>query len=132
MKALILAGGTGTRLRPFSHSLPKQLVPVANKPVLFHGLEALRDTGITEGGIIVGTPGLAIRAAVGDGSAFGIKVTYLDQDEPRGLAHCVSLAGEFLGEDDFVMFLGDNVFVDGLDDAMAAFRDNRPAAQLVV
>ncbi|HEX6526487.1 MAG TPA: glucose-1-phosphate thymidylyltransferase [Streptosporangiaceae bacterium] len=132
MKALVLSGGTGTRLRPHSYSTPKQLVPVANKPVLFHGLEAIRNAGIVDVGIVVNTPGAAIRAAVGDGSSFGMNITYLSQDEPLGLAHCVVIAKEFLGGDDFLMYLGDNVFSEGLDEPLAEFIEHRPAAQLAV
>ncbi len=132
MKALILAGGSGSRLRPFSHSTPKQLVPVANKPVIFHALEAIAETGITEVGVIVSGEGEAVKAAVGTGARFGLAVTYLSQDRPRGLAHCVLIAGDFLGDEDFLMFLGDNVFVGGITAPMAEFRARRPAAQLVV
>lgn len=132
MKALVLAGGAGTRLRPFSHSMPKQLVPVAGKPVLHHALDALRAAGVTEAGIIVSGAGAAIRASVGDGSRFGLAVTYLSQDEPRGLAHCVMIARAFLGDDDFVMYLGDNVFADGITEPVAAFTRDPVAAQLVV
>jgi glucose-1-phosphate thymidylyltransferase len=131
LKALVLAGGTGSRLRPFSHSMPKQLVPVANKPVLFHGLEALRAAGITEAGIII-NPGSAVRAAVGSGSDFGLGITYIEQEQPRGLAHCVLIAKDFLGDDDFAMYLGDNLFAEGISGATSAFRSARPAAQLVV
>ena len=131
MKALVLAGGTGSRLRPFSHSMPKQLVPVANKPVLFHGLEALRAAGITKAGIIV-NPGSAVCPAVGDSSGFGLDMTYIPQDQPRGLAHCVLIAQDFLGDDDFAMYLGDNLFVEGIADAAAGFRAAGPDAQLVV
>jgi glucose-1-phosphate thymidylyltransferase len=132
VKALVLAGGTGSRLRPFSYSTPKQLVPVANEPVLFHGLRALRSAGVTEAGIVVSGPGTAIRAAVGDGSDFGLAVRYLPQDAPRGLAHCVLIARDFLGDDDFAMLLGDTVFADGISEPMAQFHAHRPAAQLVV
>ncbi|WP_242911402.1 glucose-1-phosphate thymidylyltransferase [Actinomadura terrae] len=132
MKALVLAGGTGSRLRPFSHTTPKQLIPVANKPVLFHGLEALAAVGITEIGVIVNAGATAVRTAVGDGSAFGVDVTYVPQDEPRGLAHCVLIARDFLGDDDFVMYLGDNVFAEGVGEPVARFREGRPAAQLVL
>jgi glucose-1-phosphate thymidylyltransferase len=131
MKALVLAGGTGSRLRPFSYSMPKQLVPVANKPVLFHGLEMLKAAGITECGVIV-NDGSAVRQAVGDGSDFGLAITYIVQDQPRGLAHCVLIARDFLADDDFLMFLGDNVFADGLADQAARFRSERSAAQLVL
>lgn len=132
MKALVLAGGAGTRLRPFSHSTPKQLVPVAGKPVLFHVLETLARAGITETGVVVGEPGDQVRAAVGDGSRFGMDVTYLPQDAPRGLAHAVLIARAFLADDDFVMFLGDNIFADGIEEPLDRFRTGGAAAQLVV
>ncbi|RFS84671.1 glucose-1-phosphate thymidylyltransferase [Actinomadura spongiicola] len=132
MKALVLAGGAGSRLRPITHTSAKQLVPVANKPVLFYGLEAIRDAGIREVGIVVGDTAAEIRAAVGDGSAFGLDVTYLEQDAPRGLAHAVLIAREFLGEDDFVMYLGDNFIVGGIGDLVRRFRTDRPQAQIML
>ena len=100
MKALVLSGGAGTRLRPITHTSAKQLVPVANKPVLFYGLEAIRDAGVTDVGIIVGDTHAEIEAAVGDGSELGISVTYIKQDAPLGLAHCVLIASDFLGDDE--------------------------------
>src|SRR5712691_12127887 len=108
MKALVLAGGSGSRLRPITHTFAKQLVPVANKPVLFYGLEALRDAGITDIGIVVGETAATIQGAVGDGQAFGLNVTYVRQEAALGLAHAVLIARDFLGGDDFVMYLGDN------------------------
>jgi len=132
VKALVLSGGAGTRLRPFSHSTPKQLVPIANEPVLFHGLQAIRALGIKETGIIVSSPGIAIREAVGDGSLFDMDITYLPQDKPLGLAHCVLLAREFLADDDFLMYLGDNVYIGGIADPFAEFQRYRPDAQLVL
>src|SRR5690349_20788377 len=114
MKALVLCGGAGTRLRPITHTSAKQLVPVANKPVLFYGLEAIASAGITEVGIVVGDTEREIREAVGDGSSFGLEVTYVPQDAPRGLAHAVIIARDFLGDDDFVMYLGDNFIVGGI------------------
>ncbi len=130
VRALVLSGGAGTRLRPFSHTTPKQLVPIANEPVLFHALRAIRALGIEKTGIIVGSP--AIREALGEGALFDMDVTYLPQDKPLGLAHCVLLAREFLADDDFLMYLGDNVFIGGLADPAAEFQRNRPAAQLVL
>src|SRR6478609_11003959 len=121
MKALVLAGGSGSRLRPITHTFAKQLVPVANKPVLFYGLEAIRDAGVTDVGIIVGDTAAEIEAAVGDGSALGIRVTYIRQEAPLGLAHCVLIARDFLGDDDFVMYLGDNFIQQGLVDLVAGF-----------
>lgn len=132
MKALVLSGGAGTRLRPLTHTSAKQLVPVANKPVLFYGLEAIADAGITEVGIVVGDTADEIMQAVGDGSAFGLQVTYIPQDAPLGLAHAVVIAREFLGEDDFVMYLGDNFIIGGIRDLVEAFHTERPAAQILL
>ncbi len=132
MKALVLSGGIGTRLRPLSYCMPKQLVPVGNEPVLFYCLEALQAAGITDAGIIVGASGTAIHSAVGDGSRFGMRITYLPQDEPRGLAHCVAIARDFLGDDDFVMSLADNVFLSGITEPLNDYRACRPDAQIIV
>ncbi|MEU2926014.1 glucose-1-phosphate thymidylyltransferase [Streptomyces sp. NPDC007251] len=132
MKALLLSGGSGTRLRPITHTSAKQLVPVANKPVLFYGLEAIAEAGITDVGIIVGDTAEEIREAVGDGSAFGLDVTYLPQEAPLGLAHAVLIAREYLGEDDFVMYLGDNFVVGGITDLVEGFRAERPDAQILL
>ena len=132
MKALVLSGGAGTRLRPITHTSAKQLVPVANKPVLFYGLEAIRDAGITDVGIVVGDTAPAIEAAVGDGSAFGIHVTYIRQEAPLGLAHAVLVSRDFLGDDDFVMYLGDNFIVGGINNLVDAFTEARPHAQIML
>ena len=132
MKALVLAGGAGTRLRPITHTSAKQLLPVANKPVLFYGLEAIRDAGICEVGIVVGDTAAAIEAAVGDGSAFGLRVTYVRQSAPLGLAHAVLVARDFLGDDDFVMYLGDNFIVGGITHLVGEFRAARPDAQIML
>jgi glucose-1-phosphate thymidylyltransferase len=132
VKALVLAGGAGTRLRPITYTSAKQLVPVANKPILFYGLEQIRDAGITDVGIIVGDTHADIEAAVGDGSALGIDPTFIRQDEPLGLAHAVLTAERFLGDDDFVMFLGDNLIEGGITGMVSAFRDHRPDAQLLL
>ena len=121
MKGLILSGGAGTRLRPITHTSAKQLVPVANKPILFYGIEDMAAAGITEIGIIVGDTRAEIVEAVGDGSRFGVQVTYIPQDEPLGLAHCVLIARDFLGDDDFVMYLGDNMLQQGLEGFIARF-----------
>ncbi|WP_352244376.1 glucose-1-phosphate thymidylyltransferase [Microtetraspora sp. NBRC 13810] len=128
----MLAGGSGTRLRPFSHSLPKQLIPIANKPVLEHVLGNIRDLGITDIGVIVGDRAGDIVNAIGDGTRFGAWVTYISQPEPLGLAHCVRLARDFLADDDFVMYLGDNMLPDGVADIAREFMATRPAAQVVV
>ncbi len=132
MKALVLSGGSGTRLRPITHTSAKQLIPVANKPVLFYGLEAIAAAGVTDVGIIVGDTAPAIEAAVGDGSKFGIKVTYIRQLAPLGLAHAVLVAREFLGDDDFVMYLGDNFIVGGITGLVEEFAAHRPDAQIML
>ncbi|MGE3361256.1 MAG: glucose-1-phosphate thymidylyltransferase [Acidimicrobiia bacterium] len=125
MRGLILSGGAGTRLRPITHTSAKQLVPIANKPILFYGIEDMARAGIREIGIVIGDTGDEIRAAVGDGSRFGVSVTYLPQDAPRGLAHCVLIAQEFLGDEDFVMYLGDNMLEAGLAGFVANFEAER-------
>jgi glucose-1-phosphate thymidylyltransferase len=133
LKGLILAGGKGTRLRPITHTSAKQLVPVANKPVLFYGIEAIAAAGITEMGVIIAPEtGAEIRAAAGDGSRFGVRLTYIPQDEPRGLAHAVLTAEPFLGEDPFVMYLGDNLLQGGITDLVRAFREHRPDALILL
>jgi glucose-1-phosphate thymidylyltransferase len=132
MKALVLSGGSGTRLRPITHTSAKQLLPVANKPVLFYGLEAIAEAGISEVGIVVGDTAPAIEAAVGDGSAFGFRATYIRQQAPLGLAHAVLVAREFLGDDDFVMYLGDNFIVGGITRLAEEFAATRPDAQIML
>jgi glucose-1-phosphate thymidylyltransferase len=128
VKGLILSGGAGTRLRPITHTSAKQLVPVANKPILFYGIEDMAEAGITEIGIVVGETKAEIIEAVGDGSRFGVKVTYIPQDEPLGLAHCVLIAEDFLGDDDFVMYLGDNMLQQGLVEFIAHYEHRRRRA----
>jgi glucose-1-phosphate thymidylyltransferase len=137
MKALILAGGAGTRLRPITHTRAKQLVPVANKPILFYGIEAMVAAGITEIGVIVGDTRAEVMEALGDGTRFGATITYVPQDAPLGLAHCVLIARHFLGDDDFVMYLGDNLLEQDLAAFVAAFEgarggDEPPAAQILL
>jgi glucose-1-phosphate thymidylyltransferase len=132
MKALVLAGGYGSRLRPITHTQAKQLVPVANKPVLFYGLEAIRDVGVTDVGIVVGDTAAAIQSAVGDGSAFGLSATYIRQEAPLGLAHAVLVARDYLADDDFVMYLGDNFIVGGITSLVEEFRSSRPDAQIML
>lgn len=128
MKALILAGGAGTRLRPITHTRAKQLVPVAGKPILYYVLESVASAGIKEVGVIVGDTAAEVREAVGDGSTWGLQVTYVPQDAPLGLAHCVRIAGEFLGDDDFVMYLGDNMLRQSLRGFVDSFERAREAA----
>jgi glucose-1-phosphate thymidylyltransferase len=126
-KGLILSGGAGTRLRPITHTSAKQLVPVANKPVLFYGSEALVDAGIAEIGIIIAPDtGDEIREAAGDGSRFGVRITYIVQDEPAGLAHAVLTAEDFIGSSPFVMYLGDNLLRDGLRNLVSTFTEHEP------
>ncbi len=132
MKALVLAGGAGTRLRPLSHSMAKQLVPLANKPILEHVLDAIRNLQVAEIGIIVGDRADQVVQAIGDGSRFGARITYIPQERPLGLAHCVMVAREFLGDDDFVMWLGDNVLPDGVAEIAEEFHAQGSAAQVVV
>jgi glucose-1-phosphate thymidylyltransferase len=132
MKGLILSGGAGTRLRPITHTSAKQLVPVANKPILFYGIEDMVEAGIKEIGIIVGDTADEIIAAVEDGSRWGVEVTYIRQDAPLGLAHCVLIARDFLGDDDFVMYLGDNFIVGGISPLVDEFRAARPDAQIML
>src|SRR5438034_5141097 len=125
MRGLILAGGAGTRLRPITHTSAKQLVPIANKPILFYGLEDMVAAGITDIGIVVGDTHAEIEAAVGDGSRFGAEITYIQQDAPLGLAHCVLIARDFLGDDDFVVYLGDNMLQQGLVQFVEQFERER-------
>jgi glucose-1-phosphate thymidylyltransferase len=133
LKGLILSGGAGTRLRPITHTSAKQLVPVANKPVLFYGIEALVDAGVKEIGIIIAPEtGEEIKAAAGDGSQFGAEITYIVQDKPAGLAHAVLTAEDFIGGSPFVMYLGDNLLRDGLRGLVSAFTEHEPEALILL
>ena len=133
LRGLILSGGKGTRLRPITHTSAKQLVPVANKPVLFYGLEAMAAAGIREVGIIIAPEtGAEIQAAAGLGERFGLSITYIEQEEPLGLAHAVLCAEEFLASGQFVMYLGDNLLKDGITDLTEAFRAERPDALILL
>ncbi|MGI8921765.1 MAG: glucose-1-phosphate thymidylyltransferase [Solirubrobacteraceae bacterium] len=133
VKGLILSGGTGTRLRPITHTSAKQLVPVANKPVLFYGIEAMAAAGIEEIGIIIAPEtGAEIRAAAGDGAQFGLRIEYIEQEAPLGLAHAVLTAEPYLGDSPFVMYLGDNLLQGGIVDLVDAFREHRPDALILL
>jgi glucose-1-phosphate thymidylyltransferase len=132
MKGLILSGGKGTRLRPLTFTQAKQLVPVANKPVLFYGIEALRDAGIVEIGIVVGDTKDEIRGACGDGARWGVRITYIEQAEPLGLAHAVLISKDFLGRDTFVMYLGDNILKSGITSLVETFKAKKPNSLILL
>jgi len=132
VKGLILSGGKGTRLRPLTYTSAKQLVPVANKPVLFYGIEAMAEAGITDLGIVVGETHEEIRAALGDGSRWGCRMTYIMQPEPLGLAHAVKISHGFLGELPFVMYLGDNLLAHGIRSLVEEFEAIKPDALILL
>ncbi len=130
MRALVLSGGEGSRLRPLTHTSAKQLIPVANTPILFHVLSAIADAGISEVGLVVGQTADEVRAAVGDGSAWGLRITYIPQEAPLGLAHAVLTAADFVRGEPFVMYLGDNVLLGGIRRFVEEFERHRPDAQI--
>jgi glucose-1-phosphate thymidylyltransferase len=132
MKGLILSGGKGTRLYPITYTSAKQLVPVANKPVLFRVIEAIRDAGIDDIGIVVGDTAYEIKEAVGTGRRWGVRITYIYQEEPLGLAHAVKVSQDFLGDERFVMFLGDNVIEGGISDLIGQFEASGYNCQIVL
>ena len=132
MKGLILSGGKGTRLYPITYTSAKQLVPVANKPVLFRVIESIRDAGIDDIGIVVGDTAQEIREAVGNGRRWDVKITYIPQDQPLGLAHAVKISKDFLGDDRFVMFLGDNVIECGISELIGEFEKSDYNCQIVL
>lgn len=132
MKALVLAGGSGTRLRPITHTSAKQLVPLANKPILFYGIEAIVAAGVTDIGIVVGDTAPEVMEAVGDGSRWGARITYIRQDRPEGLAHAVQIARDFLADDPFVMYLGDNFLIGGITTFVREFEEHLPDAQVLL
>ena len=133
MKGVILSGGHGTRLRPLTHTGPKQLIPIANKPVIDYAIEDLRDAGITEIGIILGTnmPD-KIKKSLGDGSRFGVNITYIMQGEPKGLAHAAATAKDFVGEESFVMYLGDNILKSGIEEFVEGFNESEFSSRLLL
>lgn len=132
MKALILSGGRGTRLRPITHTSAKQLIPIANKPILFYVLEDIAASGIKQAGIVVGDTKDEIKSAVGDGSIWGLKIDYIKQEAPLGLAHAVKISQSYLGDDDFVMYLGDNLIKEGISSLVEEFKRNKPNAQILL
>lgn len=134
LKGLILSGGSGTRLRPITYTGAKQLVPIANKPILFYGIESMVDAGIKKIGIVVGSTADEIQSAVGDGSKFGAEITYIEQPQPLGLAHCVSISQNFIGDDDFIMYLGDNMLQKSIRDFYEPifYSQTKPAASILV
>jgi len=132
MKGLILSGGKGTRLRPLTFTQAKQLVPVANKPVLFYGIEALRDAGIEEIGIVVGDTKDEIKEAAGDGKHWGIRITYIEQEAPLGLAHAVKISESFLRGEPFVMYLGDNILKSGIKSLVEEFEERKPSSLILL
>ncbi|HYE79376.1 MAG TPA: glucose-1-phosphate thymidylyltransferase, partial [bacterium] len=132
MKGLILSGGKGTRLRPLTYTSAKQLIPIANKPILFYGIEFMREAGIKEIGIVVGDTAEEIRAACGDGSQFGVRITYLPQDAPRGLAHAASISRDFMAGEPFCMYLGDNLLRDGIAGIVRDYQAQTPDCMILL
>jgi glucose-1-phosphate thymidylyltransferase len=132
MRALVLSGGEGSRLRPLTHTQAKQLIPIAGKPILFHALESIQEAGITEVGIVIGATGDEVRAAVGDGSRWGLAVTYIEQEAPLGIAHAVLVSSAFVRGEPFLLYLGDNVLREGVTRFVREFERSRPDAQIFV
>ncbi len=132
MKGLVLAGGFGTRLRPLTYTGAKQLIPVANKPIIYYGIEALVRAGIKEVGIIVGETAQEVKKVVGNGERWDIAITYIHQEAPLGLAHAIKIAKPFLGDEPFVMYLGDNILKEGIQDFVQQFQKNKPNALILL
>ncbi len=133
MKGIILHGGHGTRLRPLTHTGPKQLLPIANKPMSQYGLESIRDAGITEIAIIIGGIGAnKVKEYYGDGNKFGVKISYVEQDEPKGIAHAILLCKEFIGNEKFLTFLGDNILLDDISEYVKNFEKSDADASIVL
>jgi glucose-1-phosphate thymidylyltransferase len=132
MKGLILSGGFGTRLRPLTYTGAKQLIPIANKPIIYYGIEALAAVGINEIGIVVGDTGQEVRDIVGNGDKWKVKIEYIPQDAPLGLAHAIKISRDFIGDDPFVMYLGDNILKDNLSHLVKQFQKNQPNALILL
>jgi glucose-1-phosphate thymidylyltransferase len=132
MRALVLSGGEGSRLRPITHTQAKQLIPIAGRPILFHALDAIRDAGIDDVGVVIGQTGPEVRVAVGDGSAWGLRVTFIEQEAPLGIAHAVMTAADFVRGEPFLLYLGDNVLLEGVERFVREFERARPDAQIFV
>ena len=133
MKGIILHGGHGTRLRPLTHTGPKQLLPIANKPMSQYCVESLNDAGITEIGIIIGGVGSdKVKEFYGDGKDFGVKFTYFQQDHPKGISHAINLCKEFVGNEKFVVFLGDNIIQKSIKEYVNEFAISDNAASLLL
>ncbi|MGZ8480340.1 MAG: glucose-1-phosphate thymidylyltransferase, partial [Candidatus Binatia bacterium] len=133
LKGLVLSGGRGTRLRPLTHTAAKQLVPVANRPILFHVLDNLQKAAVNDVGIVISPEtGQAIRDAVGDGGAWGMSVSFIEQTEPLGLAHAVKVARPYLGDDAFVMYLGDNLIGSGIESFRDEFEKSAAVASILL
>ncbi|EJN57921.1 glucose-1-phosphate thymidylyltransferase [Halogranum rubrum] len=133
MKGVLLSGGTGSRLRPITHTGPKQLVPVANKPVLQYAIEDFKEAGITEIGVVLGNKGREeVQQFLGDGSEFGVDITYIVQGNPLGLAHAIGCARDFVGDDDFVTVLGDNILKQGIHELVDSYREGEYSAGIAL
>ncbi len=133
MKALVLSGGRGTRLRPLTNTITKQLLPVANRPILFYILDIVREAGIKSAGIVVSKEwGEQVAAAVGDGTSWGLETTFITQDAPKGIAHAVKIARKFLGDSPFLMVLGDNVYKCNIRQFVDASHQKKADANLLV
>lgn len=132
MKALITAGGRGTRLRPITHTSNKHLIPIANKPMIFYALEAVLDAGIKDVGVIVNETRPEVEGALGTGKDFGLNITYIEQEKPLGLTHCIKISKGFLGDDPFIFYLGDNILAGGIKKFVERFEKDQPDALLLL
>jgi glucose-1-phosphate thymidylyltransferase len=132
MRALVLAGGEGSRLRPLTHTQAKQLIPIAGQPILFHALDAIAEAGIRDVGIVLGQTGPEVRAAVGDGAPWGLRITYIEQEAPLGIAHAVMTAADFVRGEPFLLYLGDNVLLEGVAGFVRMFETSSPNAAILL